>query len=221
MTTSFRQADRSPELFAPAQPESVLVSNDWRHRLPELSADGITLRELRASDAKSLLDLLSAREVARFLSPPPTSVEGFGRFIDWAHQERRGGRYVCFAVVPDGGDTAIGLFQIRQLQPDFAIAEWGFALARPYWGTGIFRAAASLAVEFTFDVVGAHRLEARAAVANGRGNGALMKIGAVREGVLRRSFLRDGRYHDQTLWSIVREDWYRAKAVWGAAPAVH
>jgi ribosomal-protein-serine acetyltransferase len=44
-------------------------------------------------------------------------------------------------------------------------------------------------------------------VANGRGNGALRKIGAVQEGVLRRSFLRDGQYHDQVLWSILAEEW--------------
>jgi len=37
----------------------------------------------------------------------------------------------------------------------------------------------------------------------------------VKEGMLRRSFLRHGQYHDQVLWSIVREDWRRAKAVWG------
>jgi ribosomal-protein-serine acetyltransferase len=44
-------------------------------------------------------------------------------------------------------------------------------------------------------------------VANGRGNGALRKVGAVQEGVLRRSFLRNGEYHDQVLWSILAEDW--------------
>ena len=55
---------------------------------------------------------------------------------------------------------------------------------------------------FAFDEVGIQRLEARSAVANGRGNGALQKIGATREGVLRKSFLRDGEYHDQVIWSI-------------------
>ena len=47
-----------------------------------------------------------------------------------------------------------------------------------------------LVLTFAFDVVGVHRLEARAAVQNGRGNGALRKIGAVQEGILRKSFLR-------------------------------
>ena len=62
----------------------------------------------------------------------------------------------------------------------------------------------------------ARRLEARAAIQNGRGNGALRKLGAVQEGILRKSFLRNGKYHDQTLWAILDEDWYRSKAVWGA-----
>jgi ribosomal-protein-alanine N-acetyltransferase len=112
--------------------------------------------------------------------------------------------------------TAIGLFQVRQLEPQFGTAEWGFALGRQYWGTGVFTAAARLTVDFAFEEIGVFRLEARAAVANGRGNGALAKLGAVKEGVLRRSFVRDGRQFDQVLWSIVREDWRQAKAVWGS-----
>ena len=93
-------------------------------------------------------------------------------------------------------------------------AEWGFAVGAPFWGTGVFMDAARLTVEFALETVGVHRLEARAASANGRGNGALAKIGAVKEAVLRQSFLRNGEYIDQALWSIVREDWRQAKAVW-------
>jgi ribosomal-protein-alanine N-acetyltransferase len=113
-------------------------------------------------------------------------------------------------------DTAVGLFQIRELEPGFTTAEWGFAIGSPFWGTGVFMEGARLTVEFAFETVGVHRLEARAAVANGRGNGALAKIGAVKEAVLRQSFLRNGEYLDQALWSIVREDWRQAKAVWGS-----
>ena len=42
---------------------------------------------------------------------------------------------------------------------------------------------------------------------NGRGNGALQKIGAVREALLRKSFLKDGQYHDQVLWAITADEW--------------
>jgi ribosomal-protein-alanine N-acetyltransferase len=169
------------------------VMTDWRQVLPVLANGVLTLRELRMSDAEALLELLTQEEVARFISPPPTTVDGFERFIAWAQRERTAGRYICFAVVPDGMDTAIGIFQVRQLDPTFNTAEWGFAIGRAFWGSGVFTAAARLTIDFAFDVVGVNRLEARAAVANGRGNGALAKLGAVREATLRRSFLRDGR----------------------------
>jgi RimJ/RimL family protein N-acetyltransferase len=190
--------------------------SDWKQTLPVLTGAGITLRELRISDAASLLSLLTTEEVTRFISPPPTTIEGFARFIQWAQREREAGRYVCFAVVPEGYDTAVGLFQVRQLDPSFGTAEWGFALGSAFWGSGLFVSGAELVLDFAFDVVGVHRLEARSAVQNGRGNGALRKIGAVQEGILRKSFLRDGEYLDQALWAIVNEDSYRSKAVWGA-----
>jgi [ribosomal protein S5]-alanine N-acetyltransferase len=200
-------------------PPNRVTSTNWRQALPVLSGRGVTLRELELSDAPALLAMLSTDEVSRFISPPPTSVQGFERFIAWTHQQRAAGLYVCFAVVPEGMTTAIGLFQVRSLEPGFLTAEWGFALGSAFWGTGAFIEGARVVVDFAIDTIGVHRLEARAAVQNGRGNGALRKVGAVQEGILRRSFLRNGQYLDQALWSILDTDWRQAKAVWG--PKVH
>jgi RimJ/RimL family protein N-acetyltransferase len=70
-----------------------------------------------------------------------------------------------------------------------------------------------------FGSVRAHRLEARVLLQNGRGNGALKKLGAVQEGILRSSSRRGGGYVDQVLWSVLKEDW---GSHWVAlAPRVH
>jgi RimJ/RimL family protein N-acetyltransferase len=194
------------------------ISSDWRQHLPVLAGSQVILREMRASDAPSLFALLTAEEVSRFISPPPSTVEGFERFIAWTLRQRTAGSYACFAVTLKGDDTAIGIFQLRELEPGFGTAEWGFAIGSPFWGTGVYQDGAELLVGFAFETVGVHRLEARAAVRNGRGNGALRKIGAVQEGVLRKSFLRNGEYLDQVLWTILDEDW-QAKAVWSSKEA--
>ena len=81
---------------------------------------------------------------------------------------------------------------MRALGPGFVIADWGFAIGSEFWGSGMFAEAAEIVLDFTFDVLGTHRLEARAALGNGRGNGAMKKLGAEREGVLRHAFLREG-----------------------------
>ena len=207
----FRDAQEVVDVEAVMAAASAVTTSDWRQTLPVLTGSLVTLRELRLSDAVSLLSMLSTEEVSRFISPPPTTIEGFERFIAWTHRERAAGNYVCYAVVPHGMDTAIGIFQVRQLEPGFGTAEWGFAIGSAFWGTGVFLDAANQIVDFTFQVIGTHRLEARAAVANGRGNGALRKVGATQEGILRKSFLRDGEYLDQTLWTILDDEWRRGR----------
>jgi len=195
---------------------TTTTTSDWKQSLPVLTGSMVTLRELRLSDATSLLAMLSTEEVARFISPPPTTVEGFERFIAWTHRERAAGNYACFAVVPHGMDTAIGIFQVRQLEPGFGTAEWGFAVGSAFWGTGVFMDGARMVIDFAFNTIQTHRLEARAAILNGRGNGALRKIGAMQEGILRKSFLRNGEYLDQALWTILDEDWKQHRVIWGA-----
>ena len=184
------------------------VEAEWRIALPDLSNDAISLRELRPADASMMLAMLSTDEVTRFISPPPTTIDGFQQCIAWTHQERAAGRQFCYGVIPKGMEEAVGFFLVRQMEPDFATAEWRCALGSPYWGTGVFLEAARLVLEFSFGTVGIRRIEARTPIRNGRGTGALRKIGAVQEGVLRRSFQRNGEYLDQTLWAIVDSDWH-------------
>ncbi|HYE86844.1 MAG TPA: GNAT family protein [Vicinamibacterales bacterium] len=198
---------------------STVTTSDWRTSLPVLSGAKVTLRELRAEDAPTLLAMLTTEEVSRFISPPPTTIAGFEQFIAYTHKERELGNFICFGIVPEGMTAAVGIFQLRSLEPGFGSCEWGFAMGSAFWGTGVFVECARAVLDFGVDVVGMQRFEARAAVANGRGNGALRKIGAVQEGVLRRSFLRNGQYHDQVLWSILAEDW-RLQRI-GQATVVH
>jgi ribosomal-protein-alanine N-acetyltransferase len=205
---------QAPVAASLREPVGGAITTDWKQGLPVLAGKGLHLRELRTSDAASLCALLTTAEVARFISPPPTTVEGFVNFIEWTRRRRAEGRHVCFAVVPEGSDTAVGLIQFHALSRDFSVAEWGFALGSAYWGSGLFAAGARLVLDFAFDTVGVQRLEARAVTENGRGNGALRKMGAVREARLRQSFAKGLHQYDQYLWSILDADWRRAKATW-------
>lgn len=179
---------------------------DWREGLPVMSGRTLLLRELRPSDAPSLFAMLASPEASRYISTPPSSIEGVERFIAWTAQERAAGTHACFAIVPHGLQDAVGVIQVRQTDSDFTRAEWGIALGSGYWGRGLFLEAAHLLVAFAFDVLGVSRLEARAAVKNGRANGAMRKLGAVPEGILRRSFARGDEYFDQVLWTILDSD---------------
>src|SRR5580765_7422745 len=195
------------ETHAPSAVASEVTTSDWRSGLPVLTGGWVTLRELRTADAASLFALLTTEEVARFISPPPSTVEGFEKFITWAQRQRAAGTYTCFAVTLKGFDTAIGIFQIRGSEAGFETAEWGFAVGSAFWGTGVFQEGAEMLLEFAFDTLNVRRLEKRAEVQNGRGTGELIKVGAVQEAILRKSFVKNGRTYDQVLFAILEQDW--------------
>ena len=116
----------STELRA-VEATTTVTSSDWRSGLPVLTGGWVTLRELRTDDADSLFALLTTEEVSRFISPPPSSVEGFKKFIEWTRQQRTAGTYACFAVTLKGFDTAIGIFQVRASDAGFFFNESAFA----------------------------------------------------------------------------------------------
>ena len=186
-----------------------LDAPDWWAQVPVLTGPSIRIREVEAADAAALLELFSDPLVNQYLYPPPASLTQFEGFIEWAQRQREAAKGVCFVVVPNGLLQPIGLFQLRALDPDFTIAEWGFAMAPPFWSTGLFEEAATLVAEFGF-AIGVKRIEARAVVKNGRANRALEKIGAKGEALLRKAFKLN---EPQFLWAIVADEWAAPKVV--------
>ena len=192
---------------------TLQVDDRWRDGLPVLEGTLVSLREVAFTDAPSLSVLIgSDPKVAEHISAPPTSVNAFHGFIGWAHRQRAAGKLVCYAIVPKGLQHAVGLFQIRKQQPNFFAAEWGFVLGSSFWGTGIFEDAAVLVADFAFDTLGADRLEARAVTSNARGNGALTKIGAKGEAILRAGLKRDNRLLTQYLWTLRSVEWHERRS---------
>jgi ribosomal-protein-alanine N-acetyltransferase len=179
----------------------------WKQGLPRLDGHIAAVREVILHDAPTLFDLLSDPRVSAHMSAPPPSVHAFEGFIAWAQAERKIGRGVCFGIVPHGLDLAVGIIQLRTVEPTFCIAEWGFAMGVAFWSTGVFVETAELVARFAFETLRVQRLEARVMPTNGRGNGVLQKLGATVEAVLSRSLSRAGRYEEQLFWSLTKEAW--------------
>jgi RimJ/RimL family protein N-acetyltransferase len=184
-----------------------VVSHDWRAELPALAGRMVLLREPGPEDLAALVDLLSIGDATRFgidVAPSEVVVQ---EFIERVVRDRRKGASFTYVITSSVSRSVIGLAQVRQLDPMFETAEWECTIAPSSRGTGIFVEAARLIGSFAFASTGTRRLEARVLLRNGRANGAMRKLGAVQEGILRRS-VRGGReYLDQVMWSMLKEDW--------------
>jgi RimJ/RimL family protein N-acetyltransferase len=184
-----------------------LPSPDWRTDLPVLTARLVTLREPVSQDLGPLVDLLSVADATRFGIEDADTEVAVQRLIERAVRERVVGQSFTYAITTGAARPPVGLIQVRQLDPAFEVAEWECTVAPSARGTGVFVEAVRLVGSFAFGSVGARRLETRVLLQNGRGNTALRKLGAVQEGILRRSIRRNGEYLDQILWSLLKEDW--------------
>lgn len=179
----------------------------WAGGIDTLSGDLVSVREVVDADAPSLYEMLADPRVAEHMSPPPPSVSAFRGFVAWARRQRTAGEGICFGIVPHGLESAVGIIQLRAHEPSWFTADWGFAIGVAFWGIGAFVEAADLVARFAFERIGVHRLEARAVTKNGRGNGALQKIGARPEGTLAASFKRSTDFDQQYLWGLNADDW--------------
>jgi RimJ/RimL family protein N-acetyltransferase len=184
-----------------------------------LTARLVALREPTSDDLGALVDLLAVEDASRFGLEEGIDDVAVQLFVERATREREVGAAFTYVVANATGRGVAGLVQMRALDPMFETAEWECTLAPSVRGSGVFIETARLVCGFAFHTIGAHRIEARVQLQNGRANGALRKLGAVQEGILRRSARRRGEYVDQVLWSVLKDDW---SDHWVAAsPRVH
>jgi len=179
---------------------------------PQLDGTLVSLRPLRRSDAPRLLAALINPEVVRYIAPPPVAGDGFEQFITWSRKAGRARKHLIYAVVPHGATEPVGLMQLWKVEADFSVAECGFVLAEDRWGSGAFVDGATLLLRYAFETLGVHRLEARVAAGNERGNKAMAKIGLHQEGCLRSCFRLGGTFTDHYMWSALADEW-RARMV--------
>ncbi len=192
----------------------------WRRELPVLTGRAVLLREPTQDDVPALVDLMCIEDAARFGLEETIDEVKVARFVERAARDREAGAAVTFIINVNASQRGVcGLVQVRAHDPSFESAEWEMTLTPSVRGSGVFIEAARLVGSFVFNSIGTHRLESRVQVQNGRANGALRKIGAVQEGILRRSVRRRGEYVDQVLWSVLKDDW---SDQWvPSAPRVH
>ena len=179
----------------------------WTEQAPPLRGDLTTPREIAASDVSTLFTLFSDPAVTAYMAPPPPTLAKFAGFVMWSHQEREQGHGLCFGIVPDGMTAAVGILQVRSLDPTLSSAEWGFVLSAHFWSTGVFFDAANVLIEFAFTTMHVDRLQARIALRNRRAHAAVQKLGARSESTLASPSPEGIPRDPEMVWTLSEDDW--------------
>ena len=165
--------------------------------LPVLVRGGIRLREVDATDAAALTALFQIPDVSAYLDPPPGTVEEFTSWIALSQSRRADGKAACYTLIT-GTDEVSGLFMALRTD-DPGRAEIGFAMAPHLWGTGVFLDTIQLYLDFLFNEWGVTSLMGKTRAHNGRGVGAMRKLGAK---VIEHA---DRNGYSEYVWTIERQ----------------
>ena len=167
----------------------------------------IHLSEFRPSDKCAIVALLNDRDIydLTLRIPFPYSeadAEAFlGRVAKATEQQ---GQSVHFAI-RSADDALIGGCGLNDLEVGKSHrAEMGYWLAKPLWGRGIMTAVARRLCQHGFDEFGLVKITAHVFTGNPASARVLEKCGFVQEGLLRKHFLKGGKFIDARLFALLR-----------------
>jgi RimJ/RimL family protein N-acetyltransferase len=168
-------------------------------------ADLVTLRPVIEDDLSWLAGLRNG-----------PAASGWHEWHGWSDPQRRRRQWAESGLLGDTGGTLIvlhgadrvGHVSWRQVKTGPTAFGWaiGVGLAPEFRGRGYGSEAQRLIARYLFAHTQVNRIEATTEITNMAEQRALEKAGFTREGILRGTTFRQGRWHDQVIYSVLRDE---------------
>jgi RimJ/RimL family protein N-acetyltransferase len=174
----------------------------------------LTLEPLDERHAPGIFDAMQDEEVCRYLAwPPPGTLDDTLALIREAREAMARGQAIVYAQVCNATGRAIGSTRLLDVRPADRQVEIGATfLAREYWRTPVNTESKYLFLRHCFETLGCVRVALKTDGRNVRSQEAIARLGAVREGTLRRHMNVRGYQRDTVYFSILDDEWPAVKA---------
>jgi uncharacterized protein (DUF952 family)/RimJ/RimL family protein N-acetyltransferase len=180
----------------------------------------IGLRLPASEDADRLFPLVYQTEVTKTIQwDGPASLEEYRHGMTERARRAQLGESHSFVIeefdgtAPLGSGIPVGMVDIRPYDEETFRADIGLFVGLPYQGTGAGTIAVRCLVEYGFGHLGLEKIEAFVFVGNQASRRIFEKNGFLLEGTIRRATYKRGRYLDEWLLGITRQD-YEASNYW-------
>ena len=181
---------------------------EWGLHLPALRAPRLTLRTLIEADVAEVLAVFSDPLVLRYWDGPLiTTQQDAMQYIERIHYGFRRRELMQWGIADAATDAVIGTCTLTHLSTTHERAEVGFAIRQTRWGQGLGSEAVTTAIDFAFQELGLHRIEADVDPRNERSLRLLDRLGFQREGHLRERYYMNGERQDAVMMAVLRAEW--------------
>lgn len=180
--------------------------------MPDLETERLVLRPMQVSDADDMFRYASRRDVTEFLLWSPHPTKGYTEdYLRCIRARYRIGEFYDWAVVEKASGRMIGTCGFTRFDPPHNSAEIGYVLSPEYHGSGYATEAARRVIEYGFDELGLHRIEARFMKGNDASLHVMDKLGMTFEGYRRDGMLVKGKYRTIGTSSILKHEYDKIK----------
>ncbi len=175
------------------------------------------LEPLQPHHFQLLLPVAMEKEIWEFTSNVVEDEAGFKVYFDRALEERKAGASYPFAIFDKQTSQYAGCTRYGNIAMAHKKVEIGWTWYKPsLQRTGINKACKSLLLRFGFETLGLNRIELKTSTLNFKSQGAMLKIGAVKEGVLRNHIITDkGLPRHSMYFSFIKEEWPATREQYG------
>jgi len=181
------------------------------HRLI-LDTQRLQLRPLQEEDASALLAIFSNPQVMRYWSSAPWSnLEQARELIASDRRKLPLGLHLRLGIILPEANRLIGTCSLFNLSRQNRRAEIGYALTPSVWGRGYMQEALTTLLSYAFDNLDLNRLEADIDPRNLASEKSLLRLGFLKEGLLRERWIVSGEVSDSSLFGLLRQDWLASK----------
>jgi len=171
-----------------------------------LETERLYLRRVVKEDVNEIFALRSDQEVMKYIPRPllKTEEEALAHIamIDEKIDSNEG---INWAITLKGNPKLIGIIGHYRIRPEHFRAEIGYMLLPEYQGKGIISEAINEVVNYGFEVMKLHSIEAIIDPENFASEKVLQKNGFVKEAHLKENEFYDGRFLDTVIYSILNQ----------------
>jgi len=174
----------------------------------------LTLEAIDERHAPGIFEAMRDDEVCRYLAwDPPKSLDETLALVREAKDVMARGQAIVYAQVWNATGRAIGSTRLLDVRPADRQVEIGSTfLGRDYWRTPANTESKYLFLRHCFESLGCVRVALKTDGRNLRSQEAIARLGAVREGVLRRHMRIKNYQRDTVYFSILDDEWPAVKA---------
>jgi [ribosomal protein S5]-alanine N-acetyltransferase len=178
--------------------------------VPLIRADNIDLRPTTEADIDGLFEMLSNPEVMKYWGRPCLKDRSEAKEYFESIQTHVADRSAMqWAIVRRSDKQFMGTCTLWHFDWNNQRCEVGYGLARRFWGQGFMQQAIRAMIQYAFQTLNLHRIEADVDPENAKSLRLLEGIGFQREGYLRERWLVEGRVMDAIYLGLLKSDWQK------------